>query len=165
MIIRPLLLLLALVLPSLADDKTARLAELNAYWAEVSRAVGEGDFDAYRATCHPDGILIAGSKKTSYLLSDALKKWKPNFTHTKSGKIKASVDFRFSQRWGDDRTAHETGMFRYAETNTEGVEKIAYVNLIALLVKKDGKWLILMENQQSEGSVEDWKKLQPAISQ
>jgi hypothetical protein len=159
--IRCLLLLLLWSANSFADG-SARLKELDAYWKEVSRTVREGDFEGYKATCHPDGILIAGSKQTSYLLSDALKKWKPNFTKAKEGTMKASVEFRFSRRWGDTNTAHETGMFRYAETDAEGKEQIAYINLVALLIKKDGKWLVLMENQASEGTIADWKKLKPA---
>ena len=153
-------LLLALSITSLfAGEDEARLTELNAYWGEVSRSVHEGDFEGYRATCHPDGVLVSGTKNTSYLLADALKKWNPNFLNTKTGKVKASVEFRFSQRRGDAATAHETGMFRYAESDAEGTEKFSYINLIALLVKKEGKWLILMENQESEGTIEDWNKL------
>jgi len=144
---------------NLSADEGTRLKELNTYWEEVSRTVNEGDFEDYKATCHPDGILIAGSKKTSYLLSEALKKWKANFTKTKNGTLKASVEFRFSRRWGDDKTAHETGMFRYTETNQQGITSVDYIHLIALLVKKDGKWKIMMENQASKGTIEDWHKL------
>ena len=38
-------------LPSPTADETSRLAELDAYWARVSRAVKEGDFELYVATC------------------------------------------------------------------------------------------------------------------
>ena len=40
----------------LADEaapEPARLKQLDAYWAEVSRAVGTGDFAAYEATSRP----------------------------------------------------------------------------------------------------------------
>lgn len=159
-------LLLALITTTLfAGDKDSRIAELNAYWTEVSRTVNEGDFEGYRATCHPDGILISGSKSTCYPLADALKKWKVEFDDTKAGKIKASVGFRLSKRWGDATTAHETGMFCYSATDAAGQAKTAYIFLEALLIKKDGKWLILMENQKSEGTIEDWNKLQPAPSE
>jgi ketosteroid isomerase-like protein len=158
-------LLLALITTTLfAGDKDSRIDELNAYWTEVSRTVNEGDFEGYRATCHPDGILISGSKSTCYPLADALKKWKVEFDETKAGKIKASVEFRLSKRWGDATTAHETGMFCYSATDADGQAKTAYIFLEALLIKKDGKWLILMENQKSEGTIEDWNKLQPASS-
>ena len=158
-------LILALLATTLFAGDEARLAELNAYWSEVSRSVNEGDFEGYRATCHPDGILISGSKSTCYPLAEALKRWKVEFDDTKAGKIKASVEFRLSKRWGDATTAHETGMFCYSATDADGQAKTAYIFLEALLIKKDGKWLILMENQKSEGTIEDWNKLQPASSE
>ena len=108
------LMALALAAESgLAADDKARLAELDAYWAQVSRAVREGDFEGYKATCHEEGVLVSGSSQTSYPLSKALARWKQDFVDTKAGKIKANVEFRFSQRIGDETTAHETGIFRY----------------------------------------------------
>ena len=34
--------------------------ELDAYWAEISRTVEEGDFAGYSATYHPDAVVIFG---------------------------------------------------------------------------------------------------------
>lgn len=68
----------------LADDAT-RISELNAYWSEVSRTVNEGDFAGYKATCHPEGVLVSGSSKSSYPLSKALERWEQGFTDTKEG--------------------------------------------------------------------------------
>ena len=150
------MLCLSLLLPAVFADE--RIKELNAYWAEVSRSVKAGDFEGYKATCHPDGVLISGKKKTSYLLAKALEIWKPGIDATKAGKVKASVDFRFSKRWGDARTAHEIGMFRYQHVDEKGVAKTEYIHLEALLVKKD-RWLILMENQKSSGTKEEWESL------
>ena len=135
-----------------------RVKELDAYWAEVSRAAKAGDFEGYKATCHPDGVLISGKKKTSYLLAKALEIWKPGIDATKEGTVKASVEFRFSKRWGDATTAHEIGMFRYHHVDEKGVAKTEYIHLEALLVKK-GRWLILMENQKSSGTKEEWDRL------
>ncbi len=136
-----------------------RLKELDSYWAKVSRAVGDGDFAGYVATCHPAGVLVSGKKQKSYPLASALKKWEKEFDDTKSGKMKASVDFRFGQRWGDNTTAHETGMFRYASQPTGGQEIVAYIEMEALLVKEGNDWKILMEFQKSEKTKEDWDLL------
>lgn len=155
MVIR-LMLCLSLLLPAAFADE--RIKELNAYWAEVSRAVKAGDFEGYKATCHPDGVLISGKKKTSYLLAKALEIWKPGIDATKTGEVKSAVEFRFSKRWGDARTAHEIGMFRYQHVDEKGVAKTEYIHLEALLVKKD-RWLILMENQKSSGTKEEWESL------
>jgi hypothetical protein len=139
-------------------DDSGRIQELDEYWAEVSRCVNEGDFDGYKATCHKDGVFVSGAGNKAYPLSDALKRWKQDFTDTKSGKTKASVQFRFSKRLGDKTTAHETGMFCYTSVNTDGTKKMYYINLEALLIKR-GRWKIMMEYQKSEGTEKEWNKL------
>jgi ketosteroid isomerase-like protein len=145
---------------AMAADNEARLAELNKYWAEVARAVSEGDFEGYTATCHKEGVLVSGVKKQSEPLSDALKRWEKDFAATKSGKLMATVEFRFSQRLGDNTTAHETGIFRYSTANAEGNRQDEYIHFEGLLVKQDGQWKILMENQKSKASLDEWKALE-----
>jgi len=140
-------------------SNAARLSQLDAYWAEVSRTVREGDFEGYKATCHESGVLVSGGSKTSVPLSKALARWKQDFLDTQSGKVKADVKFRFSQRFGDDTTAHETGIFLYSTLNDEGKSSQEYVHFQALLVKDNGKWKILMEYQKSKGSLAEWDAL------
>ena len=136
-----------------------RIKELDAYWAEVSRSVREGDFQAYKATCHEEGVLVSGTNNSSYPLSDALARWKKDFTATKEGKIKASVEFRFSQRIGDTTTAHETGIFLYSSDVPGGRRKDEYIHFQALLVKRKGSWKIMMEYQKSKASQAEWNEL------
>jgi len=159
---RHLLLLVAVLLVSVsahADPDTDRLASLNAYWAEVSRTVREGDFEGYRATCHSEAVLVSGKSRTSYPLTQALKRWKAEFDATKAGTMKADVAFRFSQRFGDATTAHETGIFRYAATKAGENEKVEFIHFQALLVKKDARWKILMEYQKSPATEAEWEAL------
>ncbi len=137
----------------------AEVKELDAYWAEVSRAVKTGDFQAYKATCHPEAVLVTGTKKQSYPLANALVRWKKEFDDTKSGDRKSSAKFRFSHRYHDGTTAHETGMLLYEFSTKDGKSGKEYVFLEALLVKREGKWLIMMEYQKAVGTVEDWEKL------
>ena len=137
------------------SDDVQRIAELDAYWAEVSRSVKEGDFAGYKATCHPEGVLVAGSSKACYPLAQALERWEQGFNDTKAGKMKASVDFRFSQRLGDSTTAHETGIFCYRTESPDGTTTTDYIHLEALLIKKDG-WKIMMEFQKGNASEEEW---------
>ena len=141
-----------------ADDE-ARLAELDAYWAEVSRAVKAGDFEGYKATCHEEGVLVSGTKEQSQPLSDALARWKKDFAATKSGKLRATVEFRFSQRLNDRTTAHETGIFLYSTIDSAGARQDEYIHFEGLLVKRGGKWKILMEYQKSKASFEELKAL------
>jgi len=142
-----------------AEPKEPRIAELDAFWTEVSRSVHEGDFEAYAASCHPEGVLVSGSKKTSSPLSVALARWKKEFIATKSGEMKASVEFRFSQRLGDETTAHETGIFLYSSTGPDGQLNQEFIHFESLLVKKEGHWKTLMEYQKSQASQKDWEAL------
>lgn len=142
-----------------SDEHDTRLAELDAYWSVVSRAVNTGDFDAYSATCHPEGVLVSGSKQTSQPLSDALARWKQGFLDTRDGKMKASVEFRFSKRVGDATTAHETGIFLYTSQSGEDPPKAEPIHFEALLVKKAVGWKILMENQKGPATEAEWQAL------
>jgi hypothetical protein len=57
-------------------------AELDRYWAEVSRTVAEGDFEGYSATYHPDAVLVSLGSGNSYPISRALAGWKNGFDQT-----------------------------------------------------------------------------------
>lgn len=138
------------------DNKESRVAELDAYWSEVSRSVREGDFDAYKATCHTEAVLISGLKQTSQPLTTALTRWKKDFADTKEGKVRGNVEFRFSKRLGDFTTAHETGIFRYTTLSDKEPPKYDFMHLEALLVKRDGGWKILMENQRGPATEAEW---------
>lgn len=147
---------------SLAADQVSegdRLKQLDRFWVEISRAVASGDFAAYEATCHPEGVLVSGSKKITEPLADALKRWKVGFDDTRAGKMKASVQFKFSQRIGDANSAHESGMFFYQSTNSEGKVEPSYTYFEALLVKRKGKWKTLMEYQKSKGTREEFEAM------
>ena len=136
-----------------------RVKQLDAYWAEVSRAVAAGDFAGYAATCDAEGVLVSGEKKTCTPLAEALKRWRKDFEATKSGDMKASVQFKFSQRLNDGTTAHETGIFLYTATGADGNETRAYVHFEALLLKREDGWKIVMEYQKSNATQAEFEAL------
>lgn len=140
----------------LAGDPVGELGE---YWKRVSKAVRTGDLEAYRATCHPDGVLISGKAKKSELLSLTLIRWGKEFADTKAGKMQADVKFRFSERIAGKDTAHETGIFLYSSKKKGEEWKKDYVHFEALLVKKGGDWKILMEFQKSSATEKEWESL------
>ncbi len=146
--------------PPAHNPQQARLAELDAYWAEVARCVTQGDFEGYKATCHDQGVLVSGSKQTCEPLTTALARWQRDFTDTRDGKVRASVEFRFSRRLGDATTAHESGIFRYVSQAPGGPVKTEHIQFEGLLVKRDKGWKILMENQQRPATQAEWDALQ-----
>ena len=153
------LMLLLLTSTAGAADEKARTAELDAFWTIVSRTVKEGDFKGYAATCHEEGILVSGNKKTSHPLRKALARWKKDFVDTAAGQRSSSVEFRFSQRFGDDTTAHETGIFLYSFKVPGEERKKEYVHFECLLTKKADGWKTLMEYQKSSATEAQWKAL------
>lgn len=147
--------------PPVGESDHSRLTELDALWAEVARAVREGDFEAYAASCHPEGVLVSERKGLSQPLSAALARWKAEFTATREGRMTADLEMRFTRRLGDATTAHESGIFRYT-SQTKGKEpQTDFVPFDALLVKRDGRWVILMEHQKAHASQEQWDRLAP----
>ena len=135
------------------------VGELDEYWNRVSKAVRTGDLEAYRATCHQDGVLISGKAKKSELLSQALIRWGKEFADTRAGKMQADVKFRFSERITGKDTAHEKGIFLYSSKKKGEEWKKDYVHFEALLVKKNGEWKILMEFQKSSATQKEWESL------
>jgi ketosteroid isomerase-like protein len=145
---------------TIADS--SRIEELNAYWNNLAKTVSKGDFEAYSDGYHKDAVIVfaSGKNKTSVPVKKALTSWKQGFIDTKNGKNRSSVAFRFSQRIGDATTAHETGIFIYTTSDSDGKNKKKYpTHFEMLLVKKNGKWLGVMEYQKSTATLQEWNAL------
>ena len=160
-------LLITCVQSTLADSynniqkDSTRLAELDLFWAELSRTVIEGDFKGYKGAYHKDAIIVfaSGKSKTSVPINTALNDWKQGFLDTKAKKTKANVKFRFSQRIGNNTTAHETGIFFYSLIGSNGKSIKQIIHFEMLIVKKNNKWLGLMEYQKSPATQQEWDDL------
>jgi uncharacterized protein (TIGR02246 family) len=146
---------LILAIPRVVESQTT--AELDAYWAELSRTVADGDYEGYARLYHPDAVLVSLGSQSSYPIAQALAGWKQGFLDTQAGNAEAGVAFRFTQRLHDETTAHETGMFRYTFTPADGTPGVALVHFESLLVRKDGEWLMVMEYQQAAATDEEWQ--------
>jgi hypothetical protein len=81
-----------------------------------------------------------------------------SFTNKAKG-TKATVEFRFTRRRDDTDTAFETGMFKYTLIDKSGAKTTSYRPFEELLVKKNGKWVALMERQLDAATQADWDKL------
>ena len=73
--------------------------------------------------------------------------------------MKARVEFKFSQRLGDATTAHETGVFLYSATGADEKEIHDYIHFEALLLRRDGRWKIVMEYQKSKATRAEFEAL------
>jgi ketosteroid isomerase-like protein len=152
-------LMMAVVLGSTRSQLRAQVSELDAYWTEVTRTVEEGDFEGYAALYHPDAVLVSLSRDTSLSIAAALDGWKQDFVATAEGRAESTVEFRFSRRLNDETTAHETGIFRYSQELGGAEPTVGTVHFEALLVKRDGNWLMMMEFQKEPATEAEWMAL------
>ena len=143
-------------------QENRRIQELNKYWNNLVKTVVKGDFEGYRKAYHKDAVIVltAGKNKTTSPAEKVLARWKQGFVDTKKGKNISNVEFRFSQRLGDTTTAHETGIFLYTTSKSDGSNKVKYLaHFEMLLVKKNNKWLTVMEYQKSKATLKEWNAL------
>ncbi len=146
----------AVALSVFATTGRAQVAdELDAYWAELSRTVAEGDFEGYARLYHPDAVIVLDGNAT-HPIAVALAGWKQGFDDTRDGRAEAGVEFRFTVRLHDATTAFESGIFRYTLSPEEGDDAVALVHFEGLLVKKDGRWLMVMERQKGPATDAEW---------
>ena len=133
--------------------------ELDVAWGKLKNTVSKGDFRSFKSVYHWDAVLVNGTSKKSYPIKNAFEDWKQGFDDTKSGIISAYLDVKFSQRLYDKSSAHETGIFHYYTINKEGKQIDSYVHFESLWVKKNNKWLMIMEYQKSRTDKDEWDEL------
>ncbi len=148
-------------LQSQIDIQDDRLGELDNYWIQVASAAAAGDIEAMKAHYHPDAVLV--KPDTTISVTEAFRyRWKKEIFEVRDGKRKNKLDFRFSQRIGNDITAMERGIYYYNSIETASGEVLgdSYVHFETLLVKVDGKWVATMEFQKGEATFEQWEALE-----
>jgi ketosteroid isomerase-like protein len=126
-------------------------------YAEVTRTVEVGDFDAMAATYHKDAILVTA--KSSSPISEAIAKWRLDGVTLAAEGSAATVAFRFSEHRHGETTSLETGIFRYSITNRAGEETAYLVHFEDLLIKQNGNWLTMMERQMEDATQVEWDEL------
>lgn len=142
-------------------QENSRIETLDRYWKNLSSTVQKGDDMAYAAAYHPDAVVVnlVADPQNSKTIAQAMEGWRSGFQDTQAGKVRSQVDFRFSSRVGDEKSAYEIGIFHYAQEKEGTIIADVYIDFEMLLVKKEGQWLALLELQRSISSKEDWEVL------
>ena len=128
-------------------------------WTAVSTTVLEHDIAGMTALYHPDAVVV--TPQGTMPVARALAGWGQSMEVMKRDGSHASVAFRFSLRQDGAATAFESGMFNYAVTDSAGATKRYIIPFEALLVRKDGRWLILMEHQLAAADEAAWNAMAP----
>jgi hypothetical protein len=145
-----LALVCGVTLPQPAIGQTdSVVAELDEFWAGVVKSVTQWSLAAQKATYHPDAVGVYGTvaSYTTELIWAGYADLEADSTTTEDPQPRRILEFRFSSRVHDASTAHEVGLYHYWD---EGREHY-YGTLDSYLVKKDGRWVILVEIQFEPG--------------
>jgi ketosteroid isomerase-like protein len=152
------ILIVFLLIQSIYAEDSA-INELNAAWDKLEQTVSNGDFRTFKSVYHRDAVLVNGISKSSYPIKKAFEGWQQGFIDAKSGEITANLDVKFSERIYDQFTAHETGIFHYYTINKGGEQNDNYIHFESLWVKKNNKWIMMMEYQKSMTDETEWNTL------
>lgn len=128
-------------------------------WAVVSATVAVGDAVGMGRTYHPDAILVNATKTAS--IAETMVRWTAGMDKARREGGRSTVAFRFTRRQDDASTAFESGIFKLTDFDRAGAATVAFIPFEMLLVKKDGKWRILMERQLTAVDEAAWSKLTP----
>lgn len=142
------------LLASIAPSPTSAAIDADV-WAPIAASVVNDDIAAMGRTYHPDAVLVSDNGTRS--IATALAGWGKDMVVNKAKGIRATVEFRFTKRQDDAETAFETGVFKYTVIDKAGVSTPSYRRLEALLVKRQGKWRIVMERQLDAVTEKAWE--------
>ncbi len=126
-------------------------------WAPIAASVVNDDIAAMGRTYHPNAVLVSNDGTRS--IASALAGWGKDMVANKAKGTRATVEFRFTKRQDDTETAFETGVFKYTVIDKAGVSTPSDRRLEALLVKRRGKWRIVMERQLEAVTEASWNAM------
>ncbi len=142
---------------ALANETVSQQIDIDV-WQVISQSVANRDIVVMGSAYHPDAVVVNAEKTTP--IASTLIRWGEGMQKEIETGASAAVAFRFSGRMDNETSAFETGIFNYISTNAAGEESSAYMNFESLLVKKNGRWVFLMEHQLGETDKAAWEALQ-----
>lgn len=151
------LLLAVCATQSLANESISQQID-DDIWQVISQSVANRDILAMGSAYHPDAVLVSAEKTAS--IANTLIRWGEGMQKEIETGASATVAFRFSRRMDNVNSAFETGIFNYNSSDASGSKNSTYVNFEALLVKKNDRWVFLMEHQLGETDKSAWDALQ-----
>lgn len=126
-------------------------------WSVISTTVAGHDLAGMAATYFPDAVVV--TPQGTMPVARALAGWGQSMEAMKRNGSRASVAFRFALRQDGAETAFESGIFNYAVTDSAGATTRYIIPFEALLVRKDARWLIVMERQFAAADEAAWNAM------
>lgn len=158
--VAPIVALLLSAAPLTAQGADSSRAAIDTQvWSVISTTVAEHDVNGMAATYHPDAVVV--TPQATMPIARAIAGWGQGMEAMKRNGSRASVAFRFARRQDGAETAFESGLFNYAVTDSAGATTQYIIPFEALLSRKGGRWLILMERQLPAADEAAWNAMAP----
>jgi hypothetical protein len=150
-------LLLSLVFSFSVTAQQQKQYATDSLYRTIIETVQEVDFERMGNTYHGDAVIVTSKKSTP--IKSVLKRWKKEGEQLQKDGGFARVKFRFLNRIVNEATAFESGIFRYSTVDKLGAETVFYGHFEDLNIKKEGKWLTMMEHQTKTATEKEWNAL------
>ncbi|MCP4313823.1 MAG: nuclear transport factor 2 family protein [Bacteroidetes bacterium] len=130
-------------------------------WMPLMESVYEADYPLHESCYHPSAIMVLEISGKTMSGKQWLEGVKAGFEERKNQAKTTFLKMRFSKRLHDSVSGYETGIFLFSSIR-DGERKNAYIKFEFLLTRENGKWQLLLENQQERLTEEDWNALDAA---
>jgi hypothetical protein len=130
-------------------------------WKPLIESVYEADYPLHESCYHPSAVMVVEISGKTMSGKQWLEGVKTGFEERKNQAKTTFLKMRFSKRLHDSVSGYETGIFLFSSIR-DGERKNAYIKFEFLLTRENGKWQLLLENQQERLTEEDWNALDAA---
>lgn len=130
-------------------------------WKPLIESVYEADYPLHESCYHPSAVMVLEISGKTMSGKQWLEGVKAGFEERKMQAKTTFLKMRFSKRLHDSVSGYETGIFLFSNIR-DGKRNNAYIKFEFLLTRENGKWQLLLENQQERLTQEDWNTLDAA---
>lgn len=130
-------------------------------WKPLIESVYEADYPLHESCYHPSAVMVLEINGETMSGKQWLEGVKAGFEERKNQAKTTFLKMRFSKRLHDPVSGYETGIFLFSSIR-DGERKNKYIKFEFLLTRENGKWQLLLENQQERMTEEDWDALDVA---
>jgi hypothetical protein len=142
-----------------------RLLEINKdIWTPFSEAYASGDADKYLALHSKDFVRASKSGDNTTDLDGYSKSVLRSFNRNAINGSKATIEFRFFERFASSSTASERGIYKYTYYPLNGTPSSGYGKFHVVSRKEDGIWKILMDYDSDENKTIDEDDFEAAFA-
>ena len=131
-------------------QNTENLKAINTTWAKFYKAFETLDYTLMADIHSKDLVRVSGGRRIIDY-DTYINNYKAGFERDKKAGQTSHISLRFFERISNDSTASERGIYKLVRNKGKENEQAYYGQFHVLFKKIDGKWMITMDYDSSEG--------------